>query len=66
MGEWVPGGQMEERSVGELPQHGHSLGVHDPSWGTVLDFGSGQVKRSGPLVVAKGWNLMETTLGVVY
>ena len=57
MGEWVPGGRMEEQSVGELPQHGCSLGVHDLSGGTVSDVGSGQVKRSGPLAVAKGLEL---------
>ena len=48
---------MEERYVGKLPQHGHPLGVHDPSGGTVSDVGSGRVKRSGPLVVAKGLEL---------
>ena len=48
---------MEERSVGELPQHGCPLGVHDPSRGTVPNVGSGQVKRSGPLAVAKGLEL---------
>ena len=57
LGEWIPGGRMEERSVGELPQHGHPLGVHDPSGGTMLNVGSGRVERSGPLVVAKGLEL---------
>ena len=57
MGEWVPGGRMEERCIGKLSQHGHPLGVHDPSRGTVLDVGSGRVKRSSPLAVAKGLEL---------
>ena len=35
LGEWIPGGRMEERSVGELPHYGHPLGVYDPSGGTV-------------------------------
>ena len=48
---------MEERSIGELPQHGRPLGVHDPSGGTVLDVGSGRVKRSSPLAAAKGLEL---------
>ena len=48
---------MEERSVGELPQHGRPLGVYDPSGGTVLNVGSGRIKRSGPLAVAKGLEL---------
>ena len=48
---------MEERSVGELPQYGHPLGVHDPSRGTVPNVSSGRVKRSGPLAVAKGLEL---------
>ena len=48
---------MEERSVGELPQHGCPLGVHDPSRGTVSNVGSSRVKRSCPLVVAKGLEL---------
>ena len=34
-----------------------TLGVHDPSRGTVSDVGSGQTTRSGPLVVAKGLEL---------
>ena len=57
LGEWIPGSQMEERPVGELPQHGRPLGVHDPSGGTVPNVGSGRFKRSGPLVVAKGLEL---------
>ena len=48
---------MEEQSIGELPQHGRSLGVHDPSRGTMLDVSSGRIKRSGPLAVAKGLEL---------
>ena len=48
---------MEERSVGELPQYGRPLGFHDPSGGTVPNVGSGRVKRSGPLAVAKGLEL---------
>ena len=48
---------MEERSAGELPQHGRPLGVHDSSRGTVSDVGSGQIERSGPLEVAKGLEL---------
>ena len=48
---------MEEQSIGKLPQHGYSLGLHDLSRGTVSDVGSGQVKRSGPLVFAKGLEL---------
>ena len=48
---------MEERPVGELPQHGRPLGVHDLSGGTVSDVGSGQIKRSGPLAVTKGLEL---------
>ena len=48
---------MEEQSVGELPQYGCPLGVHDPSGGTVLDVSSGRVKRSGPLAVSKGLEL---------
>ena len=35
MGEWFPGGRMEERSIGELPQYGRPLGVHDLSRRTV-------------------------------
>ena len=57
LGEWISGGRMEERSVGELPQHRCPLGVHDPSGGTMLNVGSGRIKRSGPLVVAKGLEL---------
>ena len=57
MGEWVPGGQMEEQSIGELPQHGHSLGLHDSSRGTMLYVGSGQFEGSHPLAVAKGLEL---------
>ena len=56
---------MEERSTGELPQHGHSLGLHDMSRRTVLDVGSSQFEGSCPLAVAKGWNSMEMTLGVI-
>ena len=41
LGEWIPGSRMEERSVGELPQYGRPLGVHDPSRGTVSNVGSG-------------------------
>ena len=48
---------MEERSVGELPQYGRPLGVHDPSGGTVLNVGSGRFERSSPLAVAKGLEL---------
>ena len=48
---------MEERSVSKLPQHGRPLGVHDPSGGTVSNVGSGRVKRSSPLVAAKGLEL---------
>ena len=48
---------MEEQSVGELPQCGRPLGVHDLSGGTVFDVGSGRVKRSSPLAVAKGLEL---------
>ena len=48
---------MEERPIGELPQYGRPLGVHDPSGGTVLNVGSGRIKRSGPLAVAKGLEL---------
>ena len=48
---------MEEQSIGELPQHGRSLGLHDSCRGTMLDVGSGQVKRSGPLAVAEGLEL---------
>ena len=48
---------MEERSIGKLPQHGRSLGVHDLSRGTMLDVGSGRTKGSCPLVVAKGLEL---------
>ena len=48
---------MEERSVGKLPQHGCSLGLHDSSRGTVSDVGSGQVKSSSPLAFAKGLGL---------
>ena len=50
---------MEERPVGELPQYGRPLGVHDPGRRTVPNVGSGQVKRSGPLAVAKGLELDE-------
>ena len=48
---------MEERSIGELPQHGHPLGFYDLSGRTVSDVGSSRVKRSGPLAVAKGLEL---------
>ena len=48
---------MEEQSVGELPQHGCPLGVHDSSGGAVLNVGSSRIKRSSPLVVAKGLEL---------
>ena len=57
MGKWIPGGQMEERPVGELSQHGRPLGVHDPSGGAVSNVGSCRVKRSSPLAVAKGLEL---------
>ena len=57
MGEWVPGGRMEERPVGELPQHGRPLGVHDLSGGTVSDVNSGQFERSGALAFADGLEL---------
>ena len=57
MGEWVPRGRMEEQSIGELPQHGHPLGIHDLSGGTVPNVGSGRIKRPGPLAVAKGLEL---------
>ena len=57
---------MEERSVGRLPQHGRSLGLHDLSGGTMSYVGSGRSEGSCPLAVAKGWNSMETTLDVVY
>ena len=56
---------MEERSIGKLPQHGHPLGVHDLSRGTVSNVGPGQVKRSGPLAVAKGWNSTEMAFDIV-
>ena len=48
---------MEERPVGELPQHGRPLGVHDPGGGTVSYVGSGRVERSSPLAAAKGLEL---------
>ena len=48
---------MEEQSVGKLPQYGRPLGVHDLSGGTVPNVGSGRVKRSSPLAVAKGLDL---------
>ena len=48
---------MEERSIGELPQHGRPLGVYDPSGGTVSDVSSSQTKKSGPLAAAKGLEL---------
>ena len=48
---------MEERPVGELPQHGCSLGVHDPSGGTVSDVDSGRSERSGALALADGLEL---------
>ena len=48
---------MEEQSIGELPQHGRSLGVYDPSRGTMSDVGSSQIKRSGPLAAAEGLEL---------
>ena len=57
LGEWFPGGQMEERSIGELPQHGRPLGFYDPGRGTVSNVGSGRVKRSSPLAAAKGLEL---------
>ena len=57
---------MEERSVGKLPQHGRSLGLHDLSGGTMSYVSSGRSEGSCPLAVAKGWNSMETTLDVVY
>ena len=53
---------MEERSVGELPQHGRPLGVYDLSRGTVSDVGSSRVKRSSPLAVAKGLELNGNSL----
>ena len=56
MGEWIPG-QMEERSIGKLPQYGRSLGFHDSSRGTVLDVSSSQFEGSRPLAVAKGLEL---------
>ena len=48
---------MEERSVGELPQHGRSLGVHDPGGRAVSDVSSSRIERSSPLAVAKGLEL---------
>ena len=48
---------MEERSVGELSQHGRPLGVHDLSGGTVPNVDSGQLERSGALVFADGLEL---------
>ena len=48
---------MEERPVGELPQHGRPLGVHDPSGGTVLDVDSGRLERPGALAFADGLEL---------
>ena len=48
---------MEERPIGELPQYGRPLGIHDLSRGTVSNVGSGQIKRSGPLAAAKGLEL---------
>ena len=48
---------MEKRSVGELPQHGRPLGVHDPSRRTMSDVGSSRVKGSHPLAVTEGLEL---------
>ena len=48
---------MEERPVGELPQHGRPLGVHDPSRRTVSDVDSGRLERSGALAFADGLEL---------
>ena len=48
---------MEERPVGELPQHGHPLGIHDPSGGTVSDVDSGRSERSGALAFVDGLEL---------
>ena len=48
---------MEERPVGELPQHGCPLGVHDPSGGTVSDVDSGRLERSSALAFADGLEL---------
>ena len=48
---------MEERSIGELPQHGRPLGVHDPSGGTVLNVDSGRFERSGALAFTDGLEL---------
>ena len=48
---------MEERPVGELPQYGRPLGVHDPSGGTVSDVDSCRFERSGALVFADGLEL---------
>ena len=48
---------MEERSVGELPQYGRPLGVHDPSGGTVSNVDSGRFERSGALAFVDGLEL---------
>ena len=48
---------MAERPVGQLPQHGRPLGVHDPSGGTVSDVGSGRLERSSALAFADGLEL---------
>ena len=57
LGEWIPGGQMEERSVGELPQYGRPLGVHDLSRGAVSVVGSSPFERPGALAFADGLEL---------
>ena len=48
---------MEERPVGELPQYGRPLGVHDSSGGTVSDVDSDRSERSGALAFADGLEL---------
>ena len=48
---------MEERPIGELPQYGCPLGVHDPSGGTVPNVDSGQSERSSALAFADGLEL---------
>ena len=66
LGEWIPGGRMEKRPVGELPQHGCPLGVHDPSGGTVSDVDSSRLERSGALAFADGLELDRNGFWHVY
>ena len=56
---------MEERSIGELPQYGRPLGVHDLSGGTVPNVGSSRFERSCALAFADGLELDRNGFGTL-